>query len=76
LPPVTARVVLFVLGIFWFLPIYVAHQIGAPKHRAGFAWGLFLGWLGVLVVALLPARPKLVDPKPVGPRPEFFSRDV
>jgi hypothetical protein len=42
--------------IFWILPIYVAHQIGVSKHRAGWAWGLILGWLGVIIVALLPAR--------------------
>jgi drug/metabolite transporter (DMT)-like permease len=55
---------LLVIGFFWALAIYVAHQIGRPKHRAGFAWGLFLGWLGVLCVALLPARP---EPGPLKP---------
>lgn len=43
-----------IIGLVWVLPIYVAHQIGRPKNRSGFAWGLFLGWLGVIVVALLP----------------------
>lgn len=42
---------------FWFLPIWVAHQIGQPKGRAGWEWGFALGWLGVIIVALLPARP-------------------
>lgn len=45
---------LIVVGLLWVLPIYVAWQIGQAKHRAGFLWGLFLGWLGVIVVALLP----------------------
>jgi hypothetical protein len=49
---------LIFIGLVWVLPIYVAHQIGAPKNRNGLAWGVFLGWLGVLVVALLPFQPK------------------
>jgi len=47
---------IFVATIFWFLPTYITAQIGASKHRAGWEWGFFLGWLGVIVVALLPAR--------------------
>ncbi len=44
-------------AIFWIAPIFVGHAIGKPKLRAGWAWGLFLGWLGVIIVALLsPAR--------------------
>lgn len=58
-----------VIAFFWLLPIYVAHQIGAPKHRSGFAWGLFLGWLGVLIVALLPKR------EGVQPAEPFFLID-
>ena len=47
-----------VFGFFWVLavlvlPIWVGYRIGARKGRAGWAWGLFLGWLGVLIVALL-----------------------
>jgi hypothetical protein len=47
-----------VFGVFWVLaalvlPIWVGQRIGARKGRAGWAWGLFLGWLGVLIVALL-----------------------
>jgi uncharacterized membrane protein YeaQ/YmgE (transglycosylase-associated protein family) len=45
---------LIVILIVWVLPIYVAHQIGTPKNRQGFWWGVFLGWIGVIVVALLP----------------------
>lgn len=40
--------------IFWVLPIWVGHQIGKPKGRAGGVWGLLLGWIGVIIVALLP----------------------
>ena len=42
--------------ILWIIPIFVAHAIGKPKHRAGVLYGAFLGWLGVIVVAVLPAR--------------------
>ena len=46
---------LFIL-IFWILPIVVGHLIGKPKNRAGWAWALFLGWIGVLIVALLSPK--------------------
>lgn len=39
--------------IFWVAPIFVGHKIGAPKNRAGWAWGAILGWIGVLIVACL-----------------------
>lgn len=48
--------VLLIVGFFWILPWWLACQIGAPKGRSGGWWGFLLGWLGVLVVALLPAR--------------------
>ena len=34
--------------------VYIAVQIGQSKNRNGWAWGLLLGWIGVLCVALLP----------------------
>ena len=44
-------------AIFWVAPIVAGHKIGAGKNRAGWAWGLLLGWIGVLIVALLgPAK--------------------
>lgn len=49
----TGLIVLFWLGLFWGLPIYVGHRIGSKKGRAGWAWGLFLGWIGVIIVACL-----------------------
>ena len=43
----------FVLIIVWFvLPIYVGYKLGPRKGRAGWAWGLLLGWIGVLVLWL------------------------
>jgi hypothetical protein len=41
------------IAVFWIAPVLVAHKIGAPKNRAGWAWGLLLGWVGVIVVATL-----------------------
>jgi hypothetical protein len=42
--------------VVWVLPIWVAQTIGGRKGRAGWAWGLFLGWFGVLIVALLGSK--------------------
>ena len=36
----------------WGLSMYVAQQIGNGKERTNqFVWALFLGWLGVIIVA-------------------------
>ena len=43
-------------GLLWVLPIYIANEQGKAKNRNGIAWGLFLGWIGVLALALLPAE--------------------
>lgn len=53
--------ILFIVSIVWLLPIYITQQIGQAKHRTGWPWGLLLGWLGVIVVALLPKR-ETTDP--------------
>jgi hypothetical protein len=45
--------------VAWFVAIAAAHAIGKAKRRSGAAWGLLLGWIGVVIVALLPARPPL-----------------
>jgi len=44
---------LLFIAVFWIAPIFVGQKIGSPKQRAGWAWGLLLGWLGVAVVACL-----------------------
>src|SRR5438552_7288554 len=45
-------VLLFVL-FFWVAPVFVGHKSGEPKNRTGWAWGLLLGWLGVIILACL-----------------------
>ncbi len=45
--------------LMWILPTFVGYKIGLRKDRAGWAWGLVLGWIGVFVVACLgPATSK------------------
>jgi uncharacterized membrane protein HdeD (DUF308 family) len=44
------------LLISWIAAVIVATKIGAKKNRAGWAWGLFLGWIGVAIVACLSPR--------------------
>jgi len=48
--------ILIFIAIFWIVPIFVGHAIGKPKRRHGGWWGALLGWLGVIAVALLPAK--------------------
>jgi len=48
--------VLLFLCIFWVIPIVLAERIARGKNRTGWAWGLLLSWLGVLIVAVLPPR--------------------
>jgi hypothetical protein len=43
--------VLFVVA--YVLPFFVARRIGVRKGRRWFWYALFLGWFGVLILALL-----------------------
>jgi len=45
--------------ILWIVPTFVAQAIGKPLRRSGAAYGLLLGWLGVVILVLLPALPEL-----------------
>ena len=45
---------LVVITVFLLIPIFVAEDIAAEKNREGWLYALLLGWIGVLVVALLP----------------------
>ena len=60
-----ATAVLVLLLVFWVLvPTLVAQHIGAEKGRMGWAWGFFLGWFGVLIVAILGPPPEIVTATP------------
>jgi hypothetical protein len=37
----------------WAGAVLVGHKIGEGKNRTGWAWGLFLGWLGVIILACI-----------------------
>jgi hypothetical protein len=41
-----------VIGLLWLLPIAVTIDLGYTRNRTGWLWGLFLGWLGVVIMAL------------------------
>lgn len=49
--PLTAIVVL------WLLPMFVALPVAHARRRMGFPYGFFLGWVGVIVLLVLPAKP-------------------
>ena len=44
---------ILLIAVMWGLPIVIGQMIGGPKGRMGWLWGLLLGWIGVLIVALL-----------------------
>lgn len=48
--------ILIGIALVWILPIFVGSAIGKPKNRSGGWWGFFLGWIGVIIVAVLPSR--------------------
>jgi len=51
--------VLLVILAFWIAPIVIGAQIGSRKgHQAlGLVLGLLLGWIGVIIIALVrPAQ--------------------
>lgn len=54
-----AGVVIVFIGMMLFVvaPMYFADLITTKKGRGyGWLWGLLLGWIGVLVVALLSPK--------------------
>lgn len=54
----TGALIVIVVAAWVIVPMLVASHIGGEKGRAGWAWGLFLGWFGVLIAAVLPPSPE------------------
>jgi hypothetical protein len=55
----SAGIDLFAAALFvvaYVLPFFVARRIGVRKGRRWFWYAFFLGWIGVLILALLPPR--------------------
>ena len=65
-------------GVIWIVSIFVAHAIGKPKNRAGFLYGFFLSWIGVIIVALLPPAPEMtleeLEKKRKGISPAYYEK--
>ena len=52
-------VILIVLALLWIAPIFVGGKITAGKGRGqlpGVLLGVFLGWIGVLIAAMLRSQ--------------------
>jgi hypothetical protein len=43
--------------VFWVAPTWICVVRGNERGRNGYAWGLLLGWFGVLMIFALPAIP-------------------
>ena len=37
----------------WLCPILVGIELGYSRDRTGWMWGLFLNWLGVIILACM-----------------------
>lgn len=48
----------FLIGaaVLWVAPLFVAYSVGRSRGREGLWYALFLGWIGVLVLLMLPPR--------------------
>jgi hypothetical protein len=52
---VSLGVAVFVtVTVGFIVPGYVAAEVGHPKGRLGWTWGLLLSWLGVFAVYVMP----------------------
>jgi energy-coupling factor transporter transmembrane protein EcfT len=45
------------VGFVFLLPIVFAIHLGVSRDRTGWMWGLFLSWLGVLILACMRPQP-------------------
>src|SRR5690349_21105825 len=51
--PIVSQMLYLIPFLSWAGAVFVGHKIGEGKNRKGWAWGLLLGWLGVIVLACL-----------------------
>ena len=51
--------VLLILFLIWGIPIWICVHLGNQKNRetAGWVCGIILGWIGVVVMAVLDPLP-------------------
>lgn len=47
--------------LIWGVAIYVAYNLGKKKNRNGLAWGILLGWIGVIALLCLPENKQIGD---------------
>jgi len=50
-------VVAVLFAAVYVTPILVAIRLGHSRDRRGWMWGLFLSWLGVLILACMRPQP-------------------
>jgi hypothetical protein len=48
-------VTVVIVLVAWIASVRVAAWLGRRKHRRGVVYGVFLSWVGVLVLLLLPS---------------------
>ncbi len=51
---------LFILLLLWILPVWVSVHLGNQKGHslAGWLLGLFLGWIGVIIMVVISPSPE------------------
>ena len=47
------------VALVWLLPVVITTHLGFSRDRRGWMWGLFLGWLGVLILACMRPQHEL-----------------
>ena len=54
----TSLLFLYVVAVFFALPVWLAYRKGIERGHdlMGLLLGLFLGWIGVLILAFLPKQ--------------------
>jgi hypothetical protein len=66
------------IAVFWIRPALVGHAIGKSKNRSGGLWGFALGWIGVVIVAVLSPRPPMsleeLEKKRAVSSPEWYEK--